>query len=473
MGELKYLLSGEGGSPVYEKSSEREVVANLGGNASTIIPFQNPFDVDVSVDVEITAKPTTSNMLYSLSTASGEESTATEGRVFTLLLKTMTRIPLAPRGILDIPISFSPDTMQRQECTCTVRVQKQDGASFLDEPASVPYNKELRWVYEIKGIPKSEPVADSQAAVLECRARERLEERVEISFTGINPSLGKSVYGSLLRSLSPIHLLGTFSPPTCMELGADYTSIMEEFTCRLEYPDSEIESDLSRSVAVTLKRKLCHKVSGIISLLFDVVLAPHRPFNHLVHLVISSSSGGIWRFPFRFAASDPAPDDVIIIESTGLNSESSVAFRLTSQLEEACPFEAFFASGSDPSFTVQPPSGHLLPGGTLGTPITVIYKPTYYGKTHQAKLLVQAPHMQWTYDLKGTTPDYSAPKVSAATINRHTDGAATINRHTDGEQSSYGAQARKKNFIRQNLKMEHTASSSPLKGNPLVNRTAK
>jgi hypothetical protein len=183
--------------------------------------------------------------------------------------------------------------------------------------------------------------------------------------------------------------------------------------------------------------------------------------------VITSQSGGIWKFPFRFLASDPAPDDVITIESQGLNKPSSVAFRLTSQLEEACPFEAFFASGSDGCFSVQPSSGHLLPSGSLGTPITVVYTPTYYGKTHQAKLLVQAPHMQWTYDLKGVTPEYTAPSASAVTINKH-------GKKTPTEESSYAQMnTKKKNFIRQNLKLSNTGVSSPLKGTPLVTRTEK
>ena len=52
-------------------------------------------------------------------------------------------------------------------------------------------------------------------------------------------------------------------------------------------------------------------------------------------------------------------------------------------------FEAYFASGSDGMFTVLPSSGTLLPVHSDGTLITVLYKPTYYGKTHRAKLLIQ------------------------------------------------------------------------------------
>ena len=53
------------------------------------------------------------------------------------------------------------------------------------------------------------------------------------------------------------------------------------------------------------------------------------------------------------------------------------------------PYEAYLEKGSDPDFRVYPPTGQLLPLGTEGTLICVAYKPTLYGKTHNAKLIVQ------------------------------------------------------------------------------------
>ena len=119
---------------------------------------------------------------------------------FCLLLKSNVDIPLRPGEILDVPISFAPEHMQLQQaiCSITTRPTNGDGSAM----------SMLKWSYDIKGIPQSIPVKDSKAPILECRARERLEERVELSFTGINPSITKAAYGSLLRSLSPIHLLG-------------------------------------------------------------------------------------------------------------------------------------------------------------------------------------------------------------------------------------------------------------------------
>ena len=73
------------------------------------------------------------------------------------------------------------------------------------------------------------------------------------------------------------------------------------------------------------------------------------------------------------------------------------------------PFEAHFAPGSDPEFSIFPASGELLPVGTEGTLIKIYYKPTLYGKTHQARLVIQVhqslfssnliQHTQKTYNI--------------------------------------------------------------------------
>jgi hypothetical protein len=51
----------------------------------------------------------------------------------------------------------------------------------------------------------------------------------------------------------------------------------------------------------------------------------------VVHLVISAGSGGVWKFPIRFLATEAEVDDTITVEAVGLNKEAVVGFRLTSQ----------------------------------------------------------------------------------------------------------------------------------------------
>ena len=52
---------------------------------------------------------------------------------------------------------------------------------------------------------------------------------------------------------------------------------------------------------------------------------------HDVHLLVKGATGGLWKFPLRFIATEPEPDDDIVIKATGLGQESSVGFRLNSQ----------------------------------------------------------------------------------------------------------------------------------------------
>ena len=54
--------------------------------------------------------------------------------------------------------------------------------------------------------------------------------------------------------------------------------------------------------------------------------------SHKTQLMITAASGGVWRFPIRVLATEPEVDDVITIESVGLNKESVVGFRMNSQM---------------------------------------------------------------------------------------------------------------------------------------------
>lgn len=63
--------------------------------------------------------------------------------------------------------------------------------------------KEIRWLYPIQGIPESKPIKDSQGAVVECKARDRLEERLEVTLSGVAPSSSGPHKSVLTRSITP------------------------------------------------------------------------------------------------------------------------------------------------------------------------------------------------------------------------------------------------------------------------------
>jgi len=52
-------------------------------------------------------------------------------------------------------------------------------------------------------------------------------------------------------------------------------------------------------------------------------------------------------------------------------------------------FSAYFAAGSDPEFKVTPASGELLPMGSNGTMIQIVFCPAVYGKIYTGKLVIQ------------------------------------------------------------------------------------
>ena len=65
--------------------------------------------------------------------------------------------------------------------------------------------------------------------------------------------------------------------------------------------------------------------------------------------------------------------------------------------------------------------------------------------------------MQWTYDVHGRLPEYQPPAKEF--LSSEKKFAATQ------------AKLKKKNYVRDNLRLSNTAASSPLKGAPLVERS--
>jgi len=83
---------------------------------------------------------------------------------------------------------------------------------------------DLHWIYPVKGIPESCPVKESQAPCIECKARGRVEERIEVTLTGVAPSSSSASYASYMRTLTPIQIL-----PNEWDYGIDYVNVPEEF----------------------------------------------------------------------------------------------------------------------------------------------------------------------------------------------------------------------------------------------------
>ncbi|XP_029458968.1 cilia- and flagella-associated protein 47 [Rhinatrema bivittatum] len=452
--EWIFHLSGKGLIPKPMESTS--ISTPVGCLSSIFITFKNPTDENVLVDVLLTDQE---QLMHHLSASDLRQSTIKDSS-FCVPLKETQGIPLSPKEKLDIPVMFSPDTMKLFEAVVVVHMVKENGENWeynslediANELQSVSITETgeisgIRWLYPIHGIPEVTPVKP-EPAVVSCRARSRAEERIEVLLTGsvpgqscVRPSRSKSLGDGIQDEVQVTEGFAT----------------TEEFLYEIQYESAKVKSQMECSVAINLVKKDRDPQSGIVTLIFNIIFLPVKPMKQPATLVVQSATGGIWRFPLLFVATETIVDDVINIEAIGVNKESMVGFRLTSQTRYPELFNAYFLPGSDLEFAVSPQTGELLPLGTFGTMITVGFKPSIYSKKHRATLVIQTATMQWTYEINGLPPQTFPPtNVLAKTDSRGHIRSATV---------------KQRNFIRENLKLVTTAVSSPIKGASLVLRT--
>lgn len=178
---------------------------------------------------------------------------------------------------------------------------------------------------------------------------------------------------------------------------------------------------------------------------FEVRFEPLRPFNANLEFIVNKRSGGRWRYELRVEATEPEPDDIIVVEAM-MGHTSSVAFELTNQFPTYAPFRAYFTLESPAELVVHPPEGVLPPYGSEGVSIVVSYTCTEYGKARVGKLIIevcskglgcvclclcvgtytlscspclhQTDDMRWSYEVRGTHPEFKAPAVAARVEHR-------------------------------------------------------
>ncbi|KAG6937387.1 cilia and flagella associated protein 47, partial [Chelydra serpentina] len=388
LNEWIFHLSGVGLIP--QPMEPASISTCIGYHSSIIISFKNPTTEDILVDVLLTDQEQTIRPLG----ASVLHRSSSEEFAFYLPLKQTQAIPLPPKGKLDIPVLFVPDTMKLYEAVVVVHVVKENGGNWpYDDSAEL--NKELKsitmsengeihgicWIYPIHGIPEAQPYKSAPAVVC-CRARYRVEERVEVLLTGVVPG---TTTMPAERNVAITTKNKTPSVQDEVQVTAGF-STTDEFLYEIQYESNKVKSQLESSVAINLVQKDRDSDSGIITLTFNIVFAPNKPMRNSATLVVRCTTGGAWKFPILLLATEPEVDDVINIEAAGLNKESVIGFRLTSQTRYPEPFTAYFLPGSDPEFVVLPQAGELLPLDTVGTRITVGFKPSMYSKKHKATL---------------------------------------------------------------------------------------
>ncbi|CAN0006302.1 unnamed protein product, partial [Choristocarpus tenellus] len=74
------------------------------------------------------------------------------------------------------------------------------------------------------------------------------------------------------------------------------------------------------------------------SLRFQVSLEPLKPFHATVELVVIRDTGGRWRYEIKLEATEPVPDDSIVLQA-GVGDLSSVVFKLCNRYLSYTPFK--------------------------------------------------------------------------------------------------------------------------------------
>jgi len=198
---------------------------------------------------------------------------------------------------------------------------------------------------------------------------------------------------------------------------------------------------IDRSVFIKQKTESVQSVDEPI--VFDLRFEPLRPFKTQTEFIVYKSSGGRWKFNAIFEALEPEVDDIITIQSP-LHKTSSVSFRLTNHMKAFAEFTAHFTGDSAAEFVCHPKQGLLEPYGKDGTNFIVSFTPTEYGKAKIGKLIIQTEEMQWTYEIRGSHPQYKIPEVGGGRIANKLSKDVLIKR-----QSVHGGKP--KNFMAANL----------------------
>ena len=208
------------------------IQANLNSNATRVVSFTNPLDTPTHFHVTLSdTQPTES---------------------FCLLLKRTHGILLQAGVSLDIPVMFAPEEMSTHTTTIVVSTE------------GTRCGSKLVWRYPVIGEPHFRPVSPKSAPRISCRAKERVEERLEVVLVGKTMSSAAT-----LRPLTPT-LDPTSELPQSVADGYSYDLVCE---------DAEHLSLVQDCVAVKLLRKMTDE-EGCVKLMFGVVFVPPKALRY-------------------------------------------------------------------------------------------------------------------------------------------------------------------------------------------------
>jgi len=360
LGDWEYIMEGHGELPGVMDEVCPE--ASVDEPASSMISFRNPFPEAMTVSIVLRADGV------------GDGSGGGDGRgggggggggaeeegptgPFTLLLRKSDRVAMGPFSTLQIPVSFRPRAIAERKGTVEVRGATASGG------------RPLLWAFPLRGLVNAPP--HPKAFVVRCAAKASARAVLELPL--------KSIAG--MRGPEAFDLEVVVPPGSAKLVGASLTL----------NPVATTISDPFEPVR------------------YHVVFEPMRPFTTSVQLFVKRvGSGGRWPFELQLDATEPEPDDRIVVEAA-LKTTGAVAFTLSNRFEAYAPFQAFFSSDSSLTLAVAPHNGLLAPASAGGTQISVTFSPTEYGSRQRGRLVILTEETQWSYEVSGALPKDKLP----------------------------------------------------------------
>lgn len=305
--------------------------------------------------------------------------------VFALSSSRTRDINIGPNKQLQIPIIFQPARMT--EHTGAIEVTCAD--------------PKVTFRYPIVGVAEA-PQAGSLGRFV-CKSRDRLERLVDVELSGATLEGEEAVTHSV----------------SCPDA---FNEVVNK-SLNIELFETHVLSDT------------------VVRLKYRVVFEPLKPFKTKAELVVTKNSGGRWRFVFEVSATDPDPDDTVgfvgkgltpqIVIESALYKTSSISFKLTNSEESPATFRAYFSEDTPHEFVVKPTQGTLDGASGSGTPFFLSFTPNEYGKVYNGKLIIETSEMQWTYEVRGTYPQYVPPKKEAKVDARISETVRFCTRRAD------------------------------------------
>jgi len=313
-----------------------------------------------------------------------------DSKEFVLLVK-KPKVVLPPLSNYTIPFQFTPHSMALVKAVLVVKM-----------------SEALTWRYPLEG--DAEYLSRGSPFMLKCQSRRRSQEVLKIQL------------------------------PDLVEVKSN-----DSFSIEIIPKEASLVGLIDRSVVVELIKPNLNSVDDPLEC--SIKFEPLRPFKAQTELLVSKSTGGRWRFGAVFEATDPEVDDIIEIKSP-LHKTSSVSFRLSNHTRTHAEFQAFFTHDSATEFSVYPKTGVLEPFGKDGTNFIVSFTPTEYGKHKIGKLIIQTEEMQWTYEIRGSHPEYKIPKPGGGRLDNK------LAKDIESKILHKNSSATKKNFVKDNIKKQ-------------------